>query len=81
MIYVVTVEGVYRHAILGVYDSLEFAEARAKEGAQSEKDGYHSFTVGSAEMNSPIKDVVEICSYGKKGGRGQVVRVPAAEGK
>jgi hypothetical protein len=80
MIYVVTVEGVYRHAILGVYDSLELAEARAKEGANSETDGYHSFAVGSAEMNAPIKDVVEICSYGKKGGRGPVLRFPA-EGK
>jgi hypothetical protein len=80
MIYVVTVEGVYRHAILGVYDSLELAEARARDGARLEKDGYHSFAVGSAEMNAPIRDVAEICSYGKRGGRGPVLRFPA-EGK
>jgi hypothetical protein len=80
MIYVVTVEGVYRHAILGVYDSLELAEARAKEGADGEKDGYHSFAVGSAELNAPIIDVTEICSYGTKTRKGPVLRFPA-EGK
>jgi hypothetical protein len=62
MIYIVTEEAVYRHRILGVYDSQEKAEARALEVAKKE-DGHHRYCVLSAVMNGAMSDPTEVCWY------------------
>ena len=73
-LYVVIKTGVYRHRIVGVYDTIEKAKARAEECIQAEHDTYHDFMVGTIELNTPAEDVVEI---------GQVSKnyVPASKGK
>jgi hypothetical protein len=62
MIYIVTEEAVYRHRILGVFDSQEKAEARALEVALQE-DGHHEYRVSTAELNTGIDDVVELVNF------------------
>ena len=69
MIYLVTEEAVYRHRILGVYDSQEAAEARALEVAMKE-DAHHEYCVWSASLNAPMTDPEEICGYKRKWVRG-----------
>jgi hypothetical protein len=65
MIYLVAEQGVYRHRILGVYDTQEQAEARALEVA-SKEDGYHSYGVWKAAMNTGFDDPALVCEYQKE---------------
>ena len=74
ILYVVTTEGVYRHGIVGVYDTLEKAKERAEECIQAERDTYHNFSVGTIELNTAAEDVMEV-------GRVSKHYVPASKGK
>jgi hypothetical protein len=58
--YIVYQQGVYRHAILGVFTTIELAKKSALLGALDEYDGYHDFVIAKVsvdEMHSG--DVVE----------------------
>lgn len=50
--FIVTKEGVYRHAILGLYKSEHQAKQRAIECSKSESDGYHDFCVSRVEFGA-----------------------------
>ena len=83
IIYIVTEEGVYRHRILGVFDSQEQAEARALEIARQE-DGWHSYVVWQTETNVPLETddgdgLKRVCSYKRRGGRGSMEGEPQKE--
>ena len=60
MLYVVIKKGVYRHSIVGVYDTLEKAKERAEECIQAERDTYHDFSVGAIELNTATEDVMVV---------------------
>jgi hypothetical protein len=75
MIYVVTEEGVYRHRILGVFDSQQAAEDRAVMFCATQDD-YHDYQVSSCELNAPITDVQKICTYQRPGLRKPPERRP-----
>jgi hypothetical protein len=75
MIYVVTEEGVYRHRILGVFDSQQAAEDRAVMFAAAQDD-YHDYQVSSCELNAPITDVEKICVYRRPNRREPPKRFP-----
>lgn len=75
--WIVVQEGVYRHNILGLYDSLGGAEDRAREASMTfsggfsrngEDDGYHTYEVMSLPINESIDDATPV-SYFQKGTR------------
>lgn len=66
-LFVVTVEGIYRHQIVGVYDSLEGADVCALEHIGAEKDDYHEVAVSQCESNTHITDVERLYVYLRKG--------------
>lgn len=74
MLYAVIKKGVYRHGIVGVYDTLGKAKERAEECIQVEHDTYHEFIVGAIELNTAAEDVMEV-------GRVSKHYVPASKGK
>lgn len=64
--YIVTQEGVYRHCIKGVYDTIEAAKSCALDCASDyEDDGYHSYDVSSLNLNEACEDVSLLYSYQK----------------
>ena len=52
-VYVVTMEGVYRHNIMGVFQELEFAKNVAINAIKEEKDDYHCFEVREFDVGVP----------------------------
>jgi hypothetical protein len=68
-LYIVTREGVYRHEILGVYDTKEAAEKRAQWGTDHDIDNYHGYRVGECELNEDLKDDVRDRPELKKGSK------------
>lgn len=61
-IYTVYMQGVYRHQILGVFDTLENARKRAFLGAIGEEDGYHDFVVAVCSLNEHLDDLKPLYS-------------------
>ena len=63
--FVVVVQGVYRHEILGVFDEYSLAVKAAQDAAYEEKDGYHTFEVLSGILNQAVEDmdVVYSCKW------------------
>lgn len=61
-IYTVYMQGVYRHQILGVFDTLENARKRAFLGAMEEADGYHDFVVALCSLNEHLDDLKPLYS-------------------
>lgn len=59
-IYTVYKQGVYRHEILGVFDTLENARKRAFLAALGEKDGYHNFAVAQSQLNEHVDDLKDL---------------------
>lgn len=55
-VYIVIEEAVYRHRILGVYDTQAQAEARALEVAMAEDD-HHHYCVLRVERNVPTNEL------------------------
>jgi hypothetical protein len=55
--FVVVVQGVYRHGILGVFDDYSLAVKVAQDAAYEEKDGYHDFEVLSGTLNQAVDDM------------------------
>ena len=49
--YVVTKEGVYRHDILGIFNSLELANNHCDASFKNEKDDYHDIQVYKFDLN------------------------------
>ncbi len=63
-IYIVIQEGIYRHDVKGIFTSLEQAKSRAVEcGEDQEDDGYHTYCVCPAEIDTPIDDVKTMAEY------------------
>ena len=60
--FVVVVQGVYRHEILGVFDDYSLAVKVAQDAAYEEKDGYHTFEVLSGTLNQPVADMDTVYS-------------------
>ena len=52
-VYVVTMEGVYRHNIMGIFKKLEFAKQVAINAIKEERDDYHSFDVREFDLGVP----------------------------
>jgi LDH2 family malate/lactate/ureidoglycolate dehydrogenase len=50
-LYVVIQRGVYRHAIVGIWDSLEVAKQDAEKAIAMEPDAYHSMEIVETELN------------------------------
>ena len=63
MIWIVTTEGVYRHAIRGVYANEDDAMMRAEECARAETDKYHAFAVGTCELGDAIQDIEQVAEF------------------
>ena len=63
-LYAVVKKGVYRHEILGVFNSLESAIEIAKTGVKEEEDHYHSFLVLSFTANQKVDDGELVCTVG-----------------
>ena len=53
-IYIVVQEGVYRHGIFGVYTERDDAIALAKELAETDNDGYHTYEVIPFELDKRV---------------------------
>lgn len=60
--FVVVVQGVYRHGILGVFDDYYLAVKVAQDAAYEEKDGYHDFEVLSGTLNQRVADMDPVYS-------------------
>ena len=54
--FILTIEGVYRHEVVGVYSHLPAAVDRAKERISEEHDDYHKIEIMECEVNVPIED-------------------------
>ena len=52
-VYVVTMEGVYRHNIMGVFQEFEFAKNIAISAIKEERDNYHRFEVREFDVGVP----------------------------
>ena len=63
-VYTVYKQGVYRHEILGVFDTLENARKRAFVAALGENDGYHDFMVAQSNLNDYVDDLKLLYSVG-----------------
>jgi len=68
MIYLVIKEGVYRHEVVGLYDSEDSAKGEAMRFIMAEPDDYHAVVVCKGPLNTQIKDVDEIYTLIRKGG-------------
>lgn len=66
ILYVVTKQGVYRHEVLGIFDTADAAAARALEASLAEEDGYHAFRVSMAQVNRPTDDLLSLFEYRRK---------------
>lgn len=55
-LYVVTREGIYRHEIVGIYDTKTKAKNRAISVCKAEQDDYHRFYIMVCKYNEPIED-------------------------
>ena len=66
VLYVVSREGVYRHEILGIYRTQVMAEARAKEVAMHEPDGWHDIQVSTATLDRDFSDVTRVSYFNKR---------------
>ena len=53
-VYIVTREGVYRHEIMGVFDSEKSADDHAVASLEREHDDYHDMGVYRFKMNDEI---------------------------
>jgi len=53
-VYIVTREGVYRHEIMGVFDSEKSADDHAVASLEREHDDYHEMRVYRFKMNDGI---------------------------
>lgn len=64
-IYVVVVQGVYRHEVIGAFDNYQLAVAAAQIAAGLEEDGYHSYEVLTGLLNVPVDDMEKVysCSW------------------
>jgi len=65
LVYVVIKEGVYRHDIVGVWDSLDLAKAAAEGAIAAEKDDYHRFVVVETPLNLVGTDKV-VCTLSRE---------------
>ena len=69
--WIVVEEAVYRHRILGVFDSQTGAEDRARavsmEGGRygTPGDGHHDYVVGHLPLNESVDDFTHVCSFNK----------------
>ncbi len=59
-LYIVVRDGVYRHEITGVFDTLSKAINEAKETMEKEDDRYHDCVVLKYVINKPVEDGAEI---------------------
>jgi hypothetical protein len=61
-VFIIFMQGVYRHDIFGPFDSVEAARAAAERKSNDDdwSDGYHGFVVAELRGN---EDVWEICEY------------------
>jgi hypothetical protein len=50
-VYIVTMQGVYRHNIMGVYRQLDNAKVAAIVAIKAEEDNYHRFDVRKFEVD------------------------------
>ena len=55
-LYIVTQEGVYRHSIMGVYNSLDAARQRAIQSILAERDDYHDMSICTINLNGSDAD-------------------------
>ena len=75
-VFIVTQQGIYRHAIVGAYVNQQDACDAAVVAIKAEKDNYHHFDVRKFELNAPIphdgvhvfrvkreQDLRELCDY------------------
>ena len=56
LLYVVTLEGVYRQGILGIYDNLDDAVRNGREALAKEKDDYHQVHISYIKKNTLVYD-------------------------
>ena len=55
-VYIVTMQGVYRHNIMGVYRQLDVAKAAAIIAIKAEEDNYHRFDVREFRVDMATND-------------------------
>lgn len=66
-LYIVQQCGIYRHEILGVYDTLSAAKERASGFiAKEEHDGYHTVSISAVPLNEPTVDATYLGEYRKQ---------------
>lgn len=67
-IYIITREGVYRHEIVGVSSTEQGARALALLAARNERDDYHAFHLGKAEIDTstPLWDITILAVLTRK---------------
>ena len=58
---------IYRHNIIGIFDTEKAATDCAIENESKEKDNYHTFDVGTITLNKEQKDIEPLLSvqFGK----------------
>jgi hypothetical protein len=57
-VYVVVQEGVYRHAIHGVFSTLEKAKECAYISCKDDKDDYHTYDIYKGVLDQKVEDLV-----------------------
>jgi hypothetical protein len=67
-LYAVVKDGVYRHEIVGVYGSYEFAEKRAVEVCKAESDDYHDFLILQFGLNIDVEDGLLVATISREEG-------------
>ena len=61
-LFVVTQEGVYRHAIVGIFTDVSDAMNAAKKSIQAEPDDHHSYDVSRCLSGGLISDVEPVAT-------------------
>lgn len=60
-LFIVTKEGIYRHDIVGVYESEALAREAAERSVRAEPDDYHDFYVIATTLNGGGERLVVKC--------------------
>lgn len=65
-LYAVTRQGVYRHEVLGIFNTKDLAINRAKEVCAGEEDDYHNFHVYQFTLNQDVDDGLLVAFISRK---------------
>lgn len=65
--FIATLEGIYRHGIIGISEDIKIVEKIAIESLLLEIDDYHEVDISIANLNERMNDVKFIKRYFRRG--------------